>query len=87
MPLSALDRRNSDLILKPLPVRSCPGAEIGQERAYHEVAESGRPLAGRSQGQNQTLAKQLRQQCATTHATRIPADSNRARLLALLVAN
>jgi hypothetical protein len=43
--------------------------------------------AGRSQGQNQTVANQLRHHDATMHASVIPADSNRARFLALPVAN
>jgi hypothetical protein len=39
--------------------------------------ESGRPLAGRSQGHNQTVANLLRQHC--NNAILIPTDSDRAR--------
>jgi hypothetical protein len=35
-------------------------AEFGQQRPYGQVSISGRPLAGLSQGQNQTVAKLLR---------------------------
>ena len=51
------------------------------------MPQSGPPLAGRSQGQDYIVANELRQFGATTPATFIPADSNRARFLTLLVAN
>src|SRR6266576_1919333 len=61
---------------------TCPSV-VSMRRAYGEIAESGRPLAGRSQGQYRTVAKLLRWYAATTYATVLSADALTAPVFSL----
>jgi hypothetical protein len=76
---------------QPLSDRRGPRpAEFGQLQPHGEVAKSGRPLTGPCQEAIAFFRNPLSVASKSKHnpaATRLPADSNRTRFLALLAAN